>query len=305
MLDRTHGLAGVLVGLLMISLASCSRTPAPSSTPVGDCPVGPVEVVVSVAQWSDIAVRLGGDCAHVTTIVGSTVSDPHEFEPTPSDIARFSSARIVVLNGLGYDEWARRAVGLTGDRPTIVDAGRIAGRRTGDNPHVWYAPEVVRATADAVTAALIGSAPAARQYLEQRHADWIRSLEPYDAEIARIRAGAAGRTYAATEPVFDDMAAAVGLRDVTPAGYRRASLNESEPSPVDVADFLDAIDHHVADVLVLNTQTEGALTRQLRDAALRAGTPVVPVTETVPVGARSFVDWQLGQLRSLARALGV
>ena len=305
MLDRTHGLAGVLVGLLMVSLVACSGAQAPSSTPVGDCPVGPVEVVVSIAQWSDIVRRLGGDCARVTTIVGSSVSDPHEFEPTPSDIAGFSNARIVVLNGLGYDEWARRAVGLTGGRPTIVDAGEISGRRTGDNPHVWYSPDVVRATADAVTAALIRSAPAARQYLEQRHADWVRSLEPYDAEIARIRAGADGRTYAATEPVFDDMAAAVGLRDVTPAGYRHASLNESEPSPVDVAGILDAIDHHVADVLVLNTQTEGALTRQLRAAAAGSGTPVVPVTETVPRAARSFVDWQVTQLRALARALGV
>jgi zinc/manganese transport system substrate-binding protein len=44
---------------------------------------------------------------------------------------------------------------------------------------------------------------------------------------------------------------------------------------------------------------------QIRSAAEQAGVPVVEVTETVPPGAESFEDWQVDQLTSLAKALGV
>jgi zinc/manganese transport system substrate-binding protein len=62
-------------------------------------------------------------------------------------------------------------------------------------------------------------------------------------------------------------------------------------------------DGHV-DVLIVNTQTEGSLPAQLRGVAEGAGVPVVEVTETMPPGERSFVSWQVDQLRALRQALG-
>ena len=58
-------------------------------------------------------------------------------------------------------------------------------------------------------------------------------------------------------------------------------------------------------VLIYNTQTEGTVPEQIRAAAESAGIPVVNVTETVAPGAKSFEAWQVDQLSSLAKALGV
>lgn len=295
--------AATALVLMAGALLGCGPT-NPVAAPRGRCPSEPVAVVVTVAQWSDLVERLGGDCVRVTTIVGASVADPHDFEPTPVDLAKLSDARLVVMNGLGYDEWARHALDAVDPRPTVVDIGTVAGRRTGDNPHVWYSPTVVHEASDVVSEALARLVPGARTYLDGRRDDWRRELAPYDAEIARIRAGAGGRSYAATESVFDEMAVALGLRDVTPEGYRRAVSNGSDPSPVDVSEVLDALSQHGADVLVVNTQTEGPLTGRLRRAAEAAGVPVVGVTETVPKPRTSFVEWQLHQLRRVASALG-
>ncbi|CAB4928042.1 unannotated protein [freshwater metagenome] len=57
-------------------------------------------------------------------------------------------------------------------------------------------------------------------------------------------------------------------------------------------------------MLVYNTQTEGSVPEQLRAAAEAADVPVVEVTESVPDGDDSFVEWQLAQLQQLADALG-
>lgn len=302
--SSTTRLWRALVGTVTVAtLAGCGTGPAAGTVGRGGCPVEPISVVVSVAQWADVVGRLGGGCVRLTTIVRSSSVDPHGFDPSPADIASFSRARLVVLNGLGYDSWARRAVDSVGTHPVVVDAGAVVGRRTGENPHIWYSPEAVVATASAVSAALVRLLPRAADDLAARHAAWVDSLAPYEAEIARIRDAAGRRTYAATEPVFDDMAAALGLRDVTPEAYRHAAGNETEPPPVAVADLLDVLRRHRADVLVVNSQTEGAITDELRDAARNAGVPIVGVTESMPPSS-SFVDWQVAQLRALSRALG-
>ncbi len=298
----------LLVPVLLCAgaLVACGDDTPVDEPARGDCPVGPVQVVVSVDQWGDVVRELAGDCAEVTTIVDGAAGDPHEFEPTPADLAAFDGADVVVVNGLGYDTWATDAVESSSGDALVVDAGEIAGSAAGDNPHVWYDPAVVKETAVAVTQALQQvSKSQAEEYYTDRFQRWEQSLVPYDAAIERIRAGAAGRPYAATESVFDPMAAALGLTDVTPPGYRDAAANESEPAPADVDGFESALREGAADVLIENTQTVGPLPEQLTEVARGAGVPVVPVTETVPAGAGSFVQWQVSQLDALAAALGL
>src|SRR2546421_298921 len=57
-----------------------------------------------------------------------------------------------------------------------------------------------------------------------------------------------------------------------------------------------------ADAMLYNSQAVSPITTQVRAAAQHAGIPVVAVTETLPPHL-SFQQWQLGQVRSLERAL--
>jgi zinc/manganese transport system substrate-binding protein len=304
-------LAAAVLLAAPLFLAACSdggdeRT-ASRPSDAAPCPTTPVDVVVSVDQWGDVVSELGGACANVTTLLASSSVDPHDYEPSPADAAKFEGARLVVINGGHYDEWATKlAAGSAPDAP-VVDAAKVSG---GDehgetNPHIWYQPAAVTGVADAVTARLTELAPDAKAYFADRRRAFADSLGEYDRLIASIKASAAGKTYAATESVFDYMAAAVGLVNETPQGYQNASRNESDPSPADLDAFLGLLHTKGVDVLIYNTQTEGSVPEQLRSAAEAAGVPVVEVTETVAPGAESFEAWQVDQLKSLAKALGV
>lgn len=301
--------AGVAVALPLV-LAACSGgdQQAPSAQPGGDCPTDPVSVVVSVDQWGGIVSELGGQCATVSTVVAGSAVDPHDFEPAPKDAALFDDAQLIVVNGGHYDEWASKlAAGSAPDAP-VIDAVALSGAAAHPdegNPHVWYNPAVVTAVADAVTAELGRLAPDATDYFAERHAEFGDSLAPYYQIVGSLRATAGGKTYAATESVFDEMAAAVGLVNRTPQGYQAAASRESDPSPADLDAFLRLLDERGVDVLIYNVQTEGSVPQQIRAAAERAGVPVVDVTESVPPGATSFEAWQIGQLSALAEALGV
>jgi zinc/manganese transport system substrate-binding protein len=306
----------VLATIGALALSGCASSggsgPAVRSGDASACPGDVVDVAVSVAQWSDLVGSLGGSCATVTTVVASSV-DPHGFEPDTGDIATFSDARLVVLNGAGYDGWAEKAVGNLGSAPAVVDVAEVAGLEDeahadeeghgGVDPHLWYETDVLPLVAAAVTEQLSGLSPDAAGYFEERAAEWTGQLQPYLDAVRSLRGEAQGRTYAATETVFDRMAATLGLEDVTPVGYRRAAGNESEPAPGDLTAFEAALADGAVDVLIYNAQTRGSIPDQLRAAAEDAGVPVVEVTESPPDDDGSFVTWQLAQLSALSDAL--
>jgi zinc/manganese transport system substrate-binding protein len=303
---RTTALAVLATALLTgCGSGSGGTGAAVASGNAASCPGKVLDVVVSVGQWGDLVRRLGGDCANVTTIVASAAVDPHDFDPSTSDLAAFAGADVVVLNGAGYDHWAEDAVAAADPEPATVTAAAAAGvPGRGADPHLWYDPEAVQSMAAAVTEELSALDPDAAAYLADRATAWTEQLQPYLAAVEQLRATAAGHTYAATETVFDRMAAAVGLTDVTPAGYRRSASNESEPAPGDLTAFETALGNGSIDVLVYNTQTSGNVPEQLRSAAEDAHLPVVEVTESPSDVDSSFVSWQLGQLTALSVALG-
>ena len=170
---------------LGLTLGACSSTDT-ADAPRGDCPVEPVSVVATVNQWGQIVEQLGGDCVTVDSIISGSAADPHDYEPTPADSAAFEDADLAVLNGLGYDSWAQRALDQVGDGPAVIVAGDVAGRTTGDNPHIWYSPEAVRAMTEAITgelAQLTPLGPDAGGYLGERFDAWMESLQSYDDAI--------------------------------------------------------------------------------------------------------------------------
>ncbi|MCH9731906.1 MAG: zinc ABC transporter substrate-binding protein [Actinomycetia bacterium] len=308
-------LAGVVTLLALtgsLGLSACSpekdaeNAAGGTSAPApGGCAATPVNVAVSVDQWGDIVSELGGECAKVTTVLASSSVDPHEFEPAPADAATFANAQLVVVNGANYDPWASKLAATSAPEAPVVDAAEVTKAAEGANPHLWYSPSAVTAVADAVTAELSTLSPEVKSYFAERRSAFTASMEPYNTLLDAIRARASGRPYAATENVFDYTANDIGLVNMTPPGYQRASANKSDASPADVEAFQRALAEHQIDVLIYNTQTQGSVPEEIRSAADAAGVPVVEATETVPPWATSFEQWQVAQLKALAKALGV
>jgi zinc/manganese transport system substrate-binding protein len=301
----------VPVALATLLLAGCSdagKQPvngaAVASGDPDACPGEVVDVVVSVGQWGDVVRQVAGDCANVTTIVASGAVDPHDFEAGTADLAAFSDADLVVVNGADYDHWAEDAVATLDPEPALLRAADLVAEPAGDaDPHLWYEPEVVHAMGPAVADALTEVSPDVADYVQERAAAWQSDLRRYTDAVLALGSAVSGRTYAATESVFDRTAAAVGLVNVTPEGYRRAVSNDSEPAPGELAAFETALADGSVDVLIYNTQTSGSVPEQLRAAAEDAGVPVVEVTESPSDGNGSFVAWQLAQLSALSDAL--
>ncbi len=80
-------------------------------------------VVATTTQLGDLARRIGGDRIDVRQIL-QPGSDPHQYELRPSDVAAVADADVVLLSGLGLDDWMR--AGDQGRRiatPRSLDVG--------------------------------------------------------------------------------------------------------------------------------------------------------------------------------------
>ena len=188
---RARGAVVALAVLAGLATAACTAASGAGSRPVttsGDaarCPGDLLDVVVSVSQWSDLAHRLGGDCATVTTVLASSAVDPHDYEPKPADIAAFEKADLVVLNGAGYDTWAADAVRNLDPRPAVVTAAGVAGWHAGDNPHLWYDPDLLPRMAGRITAELSELGRDDADVFTAQAAEQAQDLQPYTDELLR------------------------------------------------------------------------------------------------------------------------
>ncbi|HMF25374.1 MAG TPA: zinc ABC transporter substrate-binding protein, partial [Pseudolabrys sp.] len=129
----------------------------------------------------------------------------------------------------------------------------------------------------------------------------LASLARITQRVAQLKAKHAGITVTATEPVFGLMTEALGLT-MRNQRFQLAMMNDTEPSARDVAAFENDLKERKVKALIYNSQVSEKLANRLRDLAGKARVPVVGVTETMPANV-SFVDWVLGEMDALDKAL--
>ncbi len=81
----------------------------------------PIPMVATFSILGDMAKRIGGEHVDVTTLVGPD-GDTHVYQPTPADARAISEARILVVNGLGFEGWLNRLIDASDFRGIRVTA---------------------------------------------------------------------------------------------------------------------------------------------------------------------------------------
>ena len=290
--------------LVVTACSGPAGSPASASNqPSGS---GPMAVLGAENFYADLLAAVGGDRVTSTSILNDPNADPHAFESSPATAAAVADARLVIVNGLGYDAFMDKLLAAAPDPSRVViDVQQLLGIANDANAHVWYDPATMPAVAHAVADALSRLDPVHSADYAEREQAYVGTLAPLAARIASLKALVAGMPVAFTEPVAGYLAAALGLRVLTPDGFQRAIEDGTDPAPADVAAERDLLTGHRVRALLFNSQVVTPLTQQMQDLAVAAGVPVVGVTETMPPGSSSYAAWQLGQLDALALALGV
>jgi zinc/manganese transport system substrate-binding protein len=263
---------------------------------------GQIAVVAAENFYGDIARQIGGDQVAVVSIMNNPDQDPHLFETTPSIVRQLAAAQIVIINGANYDPWMDKLLAATPRTGRmVISAAQLTGRKSSDNPHLWYDPATMPAVATALAEALAKADSAHALDYTARLKTTLAALGRITQRVAQLKAKHAGTAVTATEPVFSPMAEALGLT-MRNQRFQLAMMNDTEPSARDMAAFESDLKERKVKVLIYNSQVSDKLTERLRDIAHKAKVPVVGITESMPAKI-SFQDWVLSELDALDKAL--
>lgn len=262
----------------------------------------PVTIVAAENFYGDLAKHVAGPHATVVSILSNPDQDPHLFEADANTAKALADARVVIANGADYDPWIDKLLSASkAESRTEIVAADLVGKKSGDNPHLWYDPATMTAVANKLADALAEVDPPHKAAYEANARGFVAGLKPLEAKVAAMKTQFAGTPVTASEPVFGYMAGLIGL-DMRNVAFQTAVMNGTEPSPADVAAFEDDLKTHKVKVMLYNSQADDEAVKRLVGVARDAHVPVVGVSETEPAD-KSYEAWMLGQLTDLDKAL--
>lgn len=108
--------SGVLV--FVLSLAGCSQSTVQQEAEVSE---STLQAVASFFPLAFFAEQVGGSNIQVKNVT-PTGAEPHDFEPSPRDLAEIEKADLFLFMGQGFDPWAEEfSQQLTEEGPEVIE----------------------------------------------------------------------------------------------------------------------------------------------------------------------------------------
>jgi len=283
-----------------------------------------LNVVASFSILRDWVAIVGGDRVAVSALVGPS-ADAHVYAPTPRDAKIVGAARLIVVNGLGFEGWMDRLVQASATRapvivasagvvplpppypPPLAGEGRVGGRfgnaAAGIDPHAWQSVRNAEIYVSNIRDGLMRADPQGRETYEANAAAYVQELGRLDADIRRAVATIppARRKVITTHDAFGYFAADYGIEFVAVQGVS----TETEASARDIARIIRAIREQNIPALFFENAVDPRLVRRIAaETGARIGGTLFSDALTAPPGpAATYVDMMRHNIGKIVDAL--
>jgi zinc/manganese transport system substrate-binding protein len=225
-------------------------------------------VIATTSVFADLAQLALGDNVMIETIIPAGV-DVHTFEPSPADAQKLAGADLIVMNGLGLDEWALSLLEAAGKSEEDVlelaegidesnawvylegeehdeEEGEEHSEEEGEehghggtDPHIWLDPKGAAIYVNRIAARVAAELPERAAAIESARDAGLAEIAALDEELrvgfAAIDASA--RKIVTFHDAFGYFARAYEIEIVGVA----VEAPGQEPSAKEIAALIDAI----------------------------------------------------------------
>ena len=255
----------------LLALVGCGQTPQENQ--------GKLQVVTTVYPVYDVVKKVAGDHADVTLLVPPG-AEPHDWEPTASDLKKIGQAKVFFYNGAGLEptdqilkkDITRDAMvvelshGLDllkaedhdadhhdeehhdedhhakdhHDEDHHAEGHHHHHHHGGVDPHVWLDPQNVMKEAAAVADALAKADPAHADAYRANAKKYQEELAALDKDMDAALSSLANKHLVVSHEAFGYLAARYGLTQVGIMGVDA----DAEPTPERMAQLIEFIREH-------------------------------------------------------------
>ena len=229
-----------------------------------------LNVMTSFSILGDLVQVVGGERVKVTNLVGPD-QDAHIFQPKPQDVKNLLSAKLLVLNGAGFEPWAQRLVKSASYKGTILTASQsvkflyMPAEKKGDkpeiDPHAWQNPNNVIVYIQNISAALSKLDPEGATVFKTNSEAYIAELRKLDA-WAKTQFGAIPknkRKVITSHDAFGYFSAQYQITFLAPHGISTLA----EPSAQQVAQLIRQIRSEKIKAVFVENMNNSKLVKQL------------------------------------------
>jgi zinc/manganese transport system substrate-binding protein len=237
--------AALVAGAVLLACAALAGCRS-----VGPSPGGKLAVVATTTQVGDFAREVGGSEVSVHQLLEPN-TDPHEYEPRPSDVEATAGAKVVLTSGDRLDRWMAKVVSQSGANADVVDLSRsnvlrLPGESSGPeasrhDPHWWHDPLNAEAAVAAIRDAFTKADPSHRADYERNAAAYTTRLRALDTGVRRCFATIprAERKLVTSHDAFSYFARRYSVTVV--GAIVPSQTTQAEPSARDVARLADQV----------------------------------------------------------------
>ncbi|MBR1229258.1 MULTISPECIES: metal ABC transporter substrate-binding protein [unclassified Bradyrhizobium] len=264
-----------------------------------------LKIVASFSILGDFVRNVGGTSVSVTTLVGAD-GDAHVYSPTPADAKKIADAKLIFVNGLGFEGWLPRLLKSAGSKVTVVTAtAGIAPLKLGSDadPHAWQSVANAKIYVGNISDALAAADSASAQGFRANAEAYLAKLDALDREAreAVAKIPQARRKVISTHGAFGYFAAAYGVEFIAPVGVS----TESEPSARDIAGIITQIRAAKIPAVFLENVSDPRLIRRISaETGAKVGGTLYSDSLTDEKGdAPTYIDMVRHNIKALTSAL--
>jgi len=182
-----------------------------------------ISVMTSFYPLYEFTKQVGQDKVNVSMLIPPGI-EPHDWEPTVSELQKMHEADLIVINGLGFENWSDYIDTVNSD-VVIVDTSKGVSLIIGDDalrkdgyhfdrstadPHIWLNPVKAKTQIQNILDALVSVDPENEKFYKQNAQSYQDKLDALDSKI-RTELSSCNKDFIAFHNAFSYFAMQYGL----------------------------------------------------------------------------------------------
>jgi len=139
-----------------------------------------IVVITSFNPLYEFTKQIGKEKIDVSILVPFGI-EPHDWEPTISDLQKIQSADLIIINGVGFENWIDNVEAINSDI-VIVDTSNGISIIQND-PHIWLNPVFAQTQVENIAESIIKLDFTNEKFYRENTDNYISKLDLLDKQI--------------------------------------------------------------------------------------------------------------------------
>lgn len=187
--------AAILAIAVIIPISSVYVLNSDQSFVLASADSAEISVIASFYPLYEFTKQVGQDKVNVSMLTPPGI-EPHDWEPTVSDLQKMHNADLIVINGIGFEKWTDdidtvnsdviivdTSEGISIISSNVIDGDSDERDHSVSDPHIWLNPVMAKTQVQNIVDALVSIDPENEKFYRLNAQSYQEKLDELDSKI--------------------------------------------------------------------------------------------------------------------------